>query len=50
MMATTATSARPEIELRGTSAVSKLGSDSVGSRIGVANSAKRMSVIEYPQS
>src|SRR5262249_13446182 len=37
MMATTATSARPEIELRGTSGVSKRGSESAGIRSGVEN-------------
>jgi hypothetical protein len=37
MMATTATSARPEIELRGTSGVSKRGSESAGIRNGVEN-------------
>jgi hypothetical protein len=37
MMATTATSARPEIELRGTSGDSKRGKESVGTRNGVEN-------------
>ena len=51
MIATTATSARPEIELRGTSAVSKRGSrGSTDSRIGAPNLPMPLSVIGIPQS
>ena len=51
MIATTATSARPEIELRGTSAVSKRGNrGSTDSRIGVPNLPMPLSVIGIPQS
>src|SRR6185437_8081386 len=45
MIATTATSARPEIELRGTSGVSKRGKAPPGMRGGAVKSLRKVSVI-----